>query len=119
MSASRRAAATLIALAVVTIASAQDKSFNEQNALVVVECESVPPGDNWVLRTGSYTLDGSRTVAGHTGAGCYHFAGNQEESGSVTGRKIEHHRRGLSSAPGVIIVQSATDIAPRVRIEQY
>jgi hypothetical protein len=64
---------------------AQDKTFYEQNGLVVVECESVPPGDNWVLRSGSYSLDGSRTVEGHTGPGCYHFTGNRETSGSVNG----------------------------------
>jgi hypothetical protein len=64
---------------------AQNKTFHEKNGLVVVECESVPAGDSWVLRSGSYVLKGTNTVAGYTGNGCYHFTGNTETSGSVKG----------------------------------
>ncbi len=75
----------LIAALTIVPAQSQDKTFYEQNGLVVVECESVPPGDDWVLRSGSYTLDGSHTVEGYTGNGCYHFTGNRETSGNASG----------------------------------
>lgn len=69
---------------VVAVAPAQ--TFYEQNGLVVVECESVPPGDQWQRLSGNDNIgSSSRTVAGHTGPACYRFTGNSESSGPVTG----------------------------------
>lgn len=76
----------LVALLVLGITSAQGTTFYEHNEIVVVEVESVPPGDNWVKRSGDYHLKGSSyPIAGYTGEGCYQFMGNSESSGPVNG----------------------------------
>ena len=68
-----------------SLSTAQSPVFHESNGLVVVEVEAVPPGEGWVLRQGSYALQGSNTVEGYTGDGCYHFTLNQESNGPATG----------------------------------
>ncbi|MBD3244268.1 MAG: hypothetical protein GF331_26990, partial [Chitinivibrionales bacterium] len=63
----------------------QTTTFYEHDGIVVVQVESVPPGDNWHARTGDFVLTGSHTVAGYTGNSCYQFEGNAESGGSVNG----------------------------------
>ncbi|MBD3392838.1 MAG: hypothetical protein GF418_12095 [Chitinivibrionales bacterium] len=63
-------------------------AFVEEDGLVVVECESVPPGSEWQLRTGAYDIGGGHTTAGASCNACYHFTGNAENSGGVTGEML-------------------------------
>ncbi|MBD3317300.1 MAG: hypothetical protein GF344_16050 [Chitinivibrionales bacterium] len=64
---------------------AQEQVFEELNEIVVIECESVPAGTDWEFRTGNYKLGGTKSIAGYSGNGCYHFVGNSEANGPAKG----------------------------------
>jgi ribosomal protein S6E (S10) len=74
----------LIAITTAGVGAAEPV-FQEQGGLVVIEAESISPGDNWVTVTGAQTLEGSRTTAGATGEGCIRFTGNNECGGGASG----------------------------------
>jgi len=59
--------------------------YCETNGLVIIEPESAPIVNPWLVRSGTYSLKDNKTIAGYLGNGCIHFTGNQEKSGSVNG----------------------------------
>lgn len=58
--------------------------FLEQDGNVVMEAESVTPGEFWEFLEGTYT-EGQLSTEGYTGAGCLRFTGNTEMSGPAVG----------------------------------
>ena len=61
------AASAMAIVAAATVAPAQDTIFQEENGLIVIEMESMPPSTGWALET---------SRGGFTGSGYYHFVGN-------------------------------------------
>ena len=60
---------------VMSYSQGANNPFREQNGLVVMEAESVKPGEKWVLQNNN-----SGWTAGFTGTGYYLFTGNNCKS---------------------------------------